>query len=586
MSAPSAEHPTWDDTVGELFSAPYWVPEPRREAVGAQWHRCMSSLLDSYEHVRDAAVTVYEHLASRSMPLVTDPEQFWPPDAIALLRAWIEEGCRRSAEDPIVRGPALPPAGLTPLLRVRRNILDLSQEELDEYRQRLEDLGATSLAPDARWQRIGSLHSNWCLHYQEAFLPWHRANLLWFEQQIGMAIPYWNFMSPDAINDGAPAAGLLAPFRELTYRSPRTGEVRANPLRFAVAFEARSKACTGRDAPGVDCRYVQRFPWLYTSGDEDREQRLQWLALLGTFQRQIDFALGWPVFSTPEGVPGMPWADIPTFHPPQPDRLYPHRTDFDGLYEQPHDNLHGWIGPDMADNNYTAFDPVFWSLHSGIDMIFERWLRAHPASQYSSNFPLRPFTGPRAEELDLRSPSPFVYTTLGDMAKDSRCLGYDYGPTGEAQAKGAPLAAGRPRAAAAGADDDTAATARAPAGAHLYILFPDTRCILETYTIDVFLNLPEPAPEHMRDGAADHFVGRITRLGMGIKDDKGRCSSTGVTRVLDATHTAGQLALTPESAITVNLIVTHHHSGRIVPQAEHRELPGFEPVLRWGGPMP
>jgi tyrosinase len=160
------------------------------------------------------------------------------------------------------------------------------------------------------------------------------------------------------------------------------------------------------------------------------------------------------------------------------------------------------------------------------------------------------------------------------MAKDSRCLGYDYGPTGQARAKGAPLTPGRPRRAPARTD------------AHLYILFPDTRCILETYTIDAFLNLPEPTPEHMLDGAADHFVGRITRLGMGIEDDKGRCSSRGVTRVLDATHTAQHLGLTPESAITVSLIVTHHHSGRIMAPAEYRELPGFEPVLRWGGPMP
>jgi hypothetical protein len=42
-------------------------------------------------------------------------------------------------------------------------------------------------------------------------------------------------------------------------------------------------------------------------------------------------------------------------------------TNFDGLYEQPHDNFHGWVGPDMADNAYTAFDPIFWSYHSNID---------------------------------------------------------------------------------------------------------------------------------------------------------------------------------------------------------------------------
>ncbi|HEV7883173.1 MAG TPA: tyrosinase family protein [Solirubrobacteraceae bacterium] len=574
MTGADACDPTWDDTIAALFAEPFWLPEDRRASVGDEWRSCMKPLLSSYENVRGSAVTIYEHLASREMPLVTDPAQFWPAEALALLRRWIEQGCRRSAEDPIVHdGPILPVSPPSPPLRVRRNILDLGQDELGAYRERLEQLGATSLDKDAQWQQIGSLHSDWCLHYQEAFLSWHRANLLWFEDLVGMPIPYWNFMSPQAATDGAPQAGLVAPFRELTYIVPSTGRERPNPLRFAVAFGGRSKACQGADTPpDVDCHYVQRFPWLYTSGDDDRHKREQWLAMLATFQQQIDYALGWSVFSTPEGAPGMPWADIPTFHPPQPDRLYPHRTDFDGLYEQPHDNLHGWIGPDMADNNYTAFDPVFWSLHSGIDRIFEQWLRAHPASQFTSNFPLRPFVGPRAAEIDLTNPDAFVYTTLGDMARDSRALGYDYGPTGEDEAAGRPL---RP-----------AVSARADDGEHLYVLFPDTRCILETYTIDVFVNLSDPAPEHMRDGDADHFAGRITRLGMGVEDDKGRCVATGVTRVLDATHTARHLGLTPDSDVTVGLVVTHLHSGRALAPEEYRELPGFEPVVRWGSAMP
>jgi tyrosinase len=567
-------HPTWDDTVTALFSAPYWIPEAEREQIGASWQAAMKPLLSSYENVRDSAVTIYEHLASREMPLVDDPRQFWPPDALELLRTWIEEGLRRSAAEPISHGPPLPPKPRPHPPRVRRNILDLSQDELDAYRERLEAIGASSTEPDSRWQRIGSIHSDWCLHYQEAFLPWHRANLLWFEHLLGMPVPYWNFMSPRAPEDGAREAGLVAPFRELTYHAPSTGEERPNPLRFAVAFGARSKACTEGAGEGVDCRYVQRFPWLYTSGDEDRAKREQWLALLATFQYQIDFALSWDVFSSPEGTPGMPWADIPTFHPPQPDKLYPHRTDFDGLYEQPHDNLHGWVGPDMADNNYTAFDPMFWSLHSGIDRIFEQWLRAHPATQYTSGFPLRPFAGPRAQRIDLTDPDAFVYTTIGDMAKDSRSLGYDFAPTGEPEAAGRPLAPARP--------------ARAPAepGGHLYVLFPGTRCIMHTYTIDVFVNLADPSPEHALDGAADHFAGRVTRLGMGVEDTRGRCVRDGVTRVLDATHTARHLGLTPGSDVSIALIVREHHSGRIVPAEQYRELPGFEPVAVWGEAMP
>ncbi|MGH2690361.1 MAG: tyrosinase family protein [Actinomycetota bacterium] len=50
------------------------------------------------------------------------------------------------------------------------------------------------------------------------------------------------------------------------------------------------------------------------------------------------------------------------------------------------------MGLDIADNAYTAYDPVFWSLHSNIDRVFEEWLRGHPAAMFTSRFPLRPFT--------------------------------------------------------------------------------------------------------------------------------------------------------------------------------------------------
>lgn len=418
----STQHPTWYDTVRQLFAAPYWIEELRREGVGAGWRGCMDGYqvyLDQYASVCQYAVTIYDHLASRAMPLTTDQTQFWPDDALAQLRAWINEGCRQTAGEPIKEDNRIPPpTPLPPKLRVRKNILDLTQAELDEYRMKIEEVGATTLDPNAAWSRIAYLHTDWCLHYQEAFLLWHRANVLYLEELIDFPIPYWNWMAPNATKDGDPAAGLPQPFKDLTYIHPKTGQERPNPLRFAVAKDGRSKACAGSESVGIDCRYVQRDPILYTEGDQQRQERQSKLNLLGKYQQQVAFAFQWPVFSTPEGS-GQPWANILSFNPPPPDSDYPHQSDFDGLYEQPHDNIHGWVGPDMADNAYTAFDPVFWSHHSNIDRIFEQWKRAHPASLFTAIFPLRPFVGPQAAEVDLANPETFVYTTIGDMAKDS-----------------------------------------------------------------------------------------------------------------------------------------------------------------------
>jgi tyrosinase len=568
-------HPTWDDDVAVLFAAPAWVAESSRRDVAAGWRGCMHGYgieLDDYDSVRAYCVTIYEHLASRSMPLTTDRTQFWPAWALAILRAWIEQGTRRSSTDPIVDGPQLPPTPLPPAVLVRRDILELSADELAVYRRRLEQLGATSLDRQSPWQQIGLIHSDWCLHYQEAFLLWHRANLLYFEQQLGMAIPYWNFMSPNATVDGSPEAGLVKPFREMSYVAPDSGEVRPNPLRFAVAKDGRSKACAGdgeQPLPEGQCRYVQRDPVLYTAGEDSRHEREHKLALIGLYQYQIAHALSFAEFSTAEGAPGYPWANILTFNPPPPDSLYPYRTvNFDGAYEQPHDNFHGWAGPDMADNAYTAFDPLFWSYHANIDRVFEDWNRAHPATTFTAKFPLRPFTGPLAHGLERTDPNDFVYTTIGDMAKDSRALGYDYEPPRLPDSSGRPLLPAQP--------------ALDSAEAHLYILFANVVCVHDSYTIDVFVNLPEPTREDMLPGHAAHYAGRMTRLGMGVADDKGRCRTTGATRVMNATHTAQALKLAAGSKVELSLIVTDVHSGRTVARDEYESWNGFVPVAAWG----
>jgi hypothetical protein len=79
------------------------------------------------------------------------------------------------------------------------------------------------------------------------------------------------------------------------------------------------------------------------------------------YQEQIGFSLKQEIYSQPmnitqeQGLPyGTPWANIPDFDEEQPDEDYPYRADFDGLFEQPHDNIHGWIGPDMVSDKFSS----------------------------------------------------------------------------------------------------------------------------------------------------------------------------------------------------------------------------------------
>ena len=584
----TAAQPTWNDDIAALFSAPYWVAEPRR--TGAGWAGCMGPYaidLTSYDSVRASSVLIYRALHSRWMPLGAAPAEQWPDAALEQLRAWVNQGWRRAAIDPPSPADRIPPPVERPIAtRIRRDLRALSSTELDVLRARIDDVFALGdAAPGAPGQVFFELHGDWCLHYQEAFLLWHRAYLMQFEQRLGCAIPYWNWFARDASIPGAPCAGLPRAFCDLTYVHPVTGELRPNPLRFAAARNGHSKACTGGAPSGVDCRFVQRDPVLYApAGDPALAKKI---AMTRLYQEQVARAMQFTGFSHPQGD-GYPWANIPTFDPPPPDSEYVYRdVNFDGAYEQPHDNYHGWVGPDMADNAYTAYDPVFFFYHSNIDRMFELWLRAHPTIQVTANTPLRPFLGPLAGAIAYDDPRRFVYTTVGELAKDSRGLGYDYaapvdpdfaGPYAAPPAARAAAVAGRAEASAC---PHHAAPAPPPAGeTELLVRFDGVRCTQDSYAIDAFLDLDAPT---LADVDADnpHYIGRLTRIGMGISDDKGRCISHGVSRFLDATPAARRLGRPPGMPCRLSLLVTRLPSRERVPADESVMLPGFAGDLAW-----
>ena len=108
-------------------------------------------------HVQRDVVTIYGHLRSRSMPIVRSEDEIWPEDALELLRAWANGGFRISSSDPakpqvVIPKPVDPPA----VIRVRKDILSLTDTELQMYRTKLEDiLGCFAL--NSTWQELGLL---------------------------------------------------------------------------------------------------------------------------------------------------------------------------------------------------------------------------------------------------------------------------------------------------------------------------------------------------------------------------------------------------------------------------------------------
>ena len=554
------KEPTWTDDIQYLFSSPYWIDKDSQASVGAEWRDAMKGYfvyLDEYESVKNWSVQIYSHLHSRSMPLSPDPNEQWPSQALESFRIWANQGYRQTSHDPLDIEDRIPLPVQRPLaLRIRKDITKMTLRELNLYRAKIESLQVDNPLPSSPWQQIAFIHTNWCLHYQEAFLFWHRANLLWLEEQFGMGIPYWNWMSPDVATPGNPAAGLPQAFLDETYVNPHTQERRPNPLRYAAAMNGCSKACSQDPLPGPDCLWVQRDP-IFAQAKPDKQELQDKLDQLLTYQDQVRTAFGLSNFSTPQGFPGFPWANIPSFPAPDSDYPYLNQT-FDGTYEQPHDNLHGWLGADMADNAYTAFDPVFWSHHSMIDLVYEAWNRKHPATVYTANFPVQPFIGPLASSINETESRRYLYTTIGDMAKDSRSLGYDYASLPTIEKMLQPSASQGPR---------------------LNALFEGVRCTLDSYAIELYLN---PPPGELRPSTENpHFALRMTRLGMGLADKNNRCSNKGIQRLVDLTRAAQRLDLSPKDKVQLVMKVIDLRTQKILTEEEYTQLPGFAPRLLW-----
>ena len=158
--------PTWNDQVAALFSNPYWVTNSK--VVGSSWREAMLSWsppepaclqldLADLMSVQYNAVTIYQHLRSKAMPVTSNPAELWPEDALETFRLWANQGFRRTSADPISSKVIIPPPNDPPAtLRVRKDILSLSASELQAYRVKLDDVLQVGKLGSI-WQELGLL---------------------------------------------------------------------------------------------------------------------------------------------------------------------------------------------------------------------------------------------------------------------------------------------------------------------------------------------------------------------------------------------------------------------------------------------
>jgi tyrosinase len=250
-------------------------------------------------------------------------------------------------------------------VKVRQSISQMSAAEVGRFRKALAGMMER---PDNRgYQFFAGWHGvplELCIHHEPLFLPWHRGYLYFFElalQEIdpGVTVPWWDWMSepgiPKAFDD-------------------KRAEGKANVL---------------ASAP-VEPMGVRRQP-------------------------------GWPKKTRRE--PGGRIPGVPHPAPPPLDSFYDWLMEASSYEEfqsrcwRLHDNVHLWVGGatgQMADQNWAAFDPLFWAHHAMVDRLWRIWQHDNPGAVPDHSLLRAPMTFGKRPSLLVRE------------VLDVKRLGYEY----------------------------------------------------------------------------------------------------------------------------------------------------------------
>ena len=214
--------------------------------------------------------------------------------------------------------------------RVRKSIDKLTAGELTDYIHAVKKLQEKSTkdpsvqfsyAHMAGLHNIPNLFKGACEHWNYRFLAWHRALLLNYEDALRasdpprtskVTIPYWNWT------------------------------VEPSGQCYPVAFENNAIAVEDHYKRRVDPAYLQIL-FKSNRGSSECGPIYDWSNIDGIAREH-----------GPETFLG---------------------TEFDhgALENPPHDEMHGVIGGDLVHANTAANDPIFWSFHAFVDLIW--WYR-------------------------------------------------------------------------------------------------------------------------------------------------------------------------------------------------------------------
>lgn len=260
------------------------------------------------------------------------------------------------------RSTFIAPTTVAGTVTIRKSVYALTDQEISNYRlavSKVAAISAQSTQDNRGYQYVAGIHGQpgrYCKHHVPAFAIWHRPYIQGYEQRLQDAVaqtfvPYWDWTTHRAQQEGIPQI-----FLDPTWQNPESGQTEPNPLL------SQPKTLIGGD-------------------DTVRDPQ------------------------TPDAL--TPLRDL--VHTAL---MAPDYTSFSADAENPHDSLHVWVGGDMQNIAWAAYDPLFWSHHSFEEYLFCQWQDAHPDAV--------------APTIDPRDFAPFSVTT--DDVWNYQKLGYSYLP--------------------------------------------------------------------------------------------------------------------------------------------------------------
>lgn len=327
MTQTNASPPTWYGDIKDKF----------RPGDIACMQGVMGSAfnLGSYQFVAEHSSQIYQVVASGYMP---KGGPAWSAEWVTTFRDWIAAGYPEGTP------PARSVEALDTLkakgaaARVRKDIRDLSPAEIATLSKAFAGIMALDPTDPNSYFHLAGIHwlpapDFFCMHHDPAFLSWHRAYQIVFEDALrtipgceNVTIPYWDITMQEPL----PQWLFQAPFASYTFPQ----DVGPDPYTKGYSTQRNSAEVILKNLGGTGSGASDVF------ADVSRAMASETWELFNGF-----------------------FAD----------------ADYDTLIAG-HDNGHNSTGPTMADQSVAAFDPIFWFFHGNWDRLFWEWQKEKNAT--------------------------------------------------------------------------------------------------------------------------------------------------------------------------------------------------------------